>query len=1558
MPLRLRQAVAGRPNVLSTRNVGGIAVGEKGYVVYPSGSNVILLTPEGDLAETLPLWSALPHRASTSSPEDVQGVCCSQIDSLIVAWSGPHVIFWQFLSAKKAGSWNVHSTVLASSSISSLDFRSGILVLGTSQGIEYWRTDPQAEVVVWDRLWERPYPTPTSIHLSPSSGHIAWFREGEKSVYILGTDRNNQAIGMAQEIRHPRDISWIGWRKPSAGSVDSHLYTITANSVFRIYSPVLDDPSWFQLLSSLDHKAFSKSAQITGGKGKAPVASGFGCMWVWDAEVLTEAVKLELSRMQDKPVNIPANTLKLLEGIESEESDVIAWISPTGHMVIRSIINLERKPPTLLKTLSLSTSSIDLPSTSSLTPDMQLLHVPGPVPNLLVILSPNKDNPVASIRRISLVNILASRPSTIPPSSTSTSSEHADFQLAYPVQRFARTPNGRGLLAICENGEIGTWYKQQLSLKPGKWHLGPRTLLGKGHWEVPNAPCEAALFAKGRAIVFCIESPEGQVNITLQHLDSGSSRPREAVTLPHFNPAQDDHVEMLMAVSDIDDGYSGGNRRTQRAIITAATRKGEAWVWRVISRITPKEGDLENQPDIQLVSHYRLPLDSQHEEGIPKMILPVDPMGWHQSVIDWTTDTPLQDMILTISSDGDLEFWTPRIGGHLAGQRLDDKVKYGDIACNHGDAEIGRGDEAWIKTGTVRTDRQNVVMARCSSRKKTVLVCELEDGRHEMTIWDSKVSEFSTGLELTHIFDQGEKIQDLDWTTTSDLQSVLAVGFAHKVVLVCEQRMSYVETTPGWAPFLTIDMERYTPVPISDSIWLAGGALAVATGNQIYLFSRFLGRDTPSPTPAGSVKSMNLDEEEPEDIFQLIAHRNGPLVDYHPIQLGQCLLWDKADLVKSILLELLKGFKKCEEDGKKRIRFARLDPSDFYSKRKKVKAIKANANKYDGLFDSFQPPQDDEDDEFTDRAVSELVDYLNGNIALPLSSPEKSFLATIAQATLEAEQQRRSLDLCGMRYLYSLRMFANWDRLSSMSSTPISASSSTFPHLDTPASMSKEEKRNNHFSFRNIVWASHSESQDLLLSASKQTCKDGKLLWEDARRMGVFLWLKPGETFKSQLEDIARNRFMQDEDRDPTSCSLIFFALGKKKVVHGLWRQAPGHKEQALMLKFLANDFELERWKTAAMKNAYALLSKQRYEYAAAFFMLGGSPKDAINVCLRHLNDWQLAVALARVVEPHEKSVGPLMKWILEDTVLPTAFKGGHRWLASWAFWTLGRRDLSVRILISPMNDIAVDFAPAGDRQFEVGNPDNDDPSLLLMFQHLKSKSLQTAKGTNEVSTKLEYDFVLHNARVFFRMGCHNLALDLLRSWSFERPFFPSRTKQSTRTQSIVPPTPSSVILSTSTSTISTSPTSNTRPSLAGLNNLTSSYVGQKHNRRPSFMLTNENRRESMFMDMDMDTLAESSNNASETQTPIESNSRTHTRTHTPNGASTPASENTNGHTSQSQEHLNDDGDKKMEERNDGLQATEETEVKSPPRKVGNLMKELKQDVQQGGMEFNMDNFF
>lgn len=46
------------------------------------------------------------------------------------------------------------------------------------------------------------------------------------------------------------------------------------------------------------------------------------------------------------------------------------------------------------------------------------------------------------------------------------------------------------------------------------------------------------------------------------------------------------------------------------------------------------------------------------------------------------------------------------------------------------------------------------------------------------------------------------------------------------------------------------------------------------------------------------------------------------------------------------------------------------------------------------------------------------------------------------------------------------------------------------------------------------------------------------------------------------------------------------------------------------------------------------------------------------------------------------------------------------------------------------------------------------------------------------------------------------------------------------------------------------------------------------------------------------------------------------------------------------------------EEKKDERKDSKADVAKTPEKKVGNLMKELRNDVQQGAMEFNMDNFF
>lgn len=50
------------------------------------------------------------------------------------------------------------------------------------------------------------------------------------------------------------------------------------------------------------------------------------------------------------------------------------------------------------------------------------------------------------------------------------------------------------------------------------------------------------------------------------------------------------------------------------------------------------------------------------------------------------------------------------------------------------------------------------------------------------------------------------------------------------------------------------------------------------------------------------------------------------------------------------------------------------------------------------------------------------------------------------------------------------------------------------------------------------------------------------------------------------------------------------------------------------MADFFRNDFTQDRWRKAALKNAFALLGKQMFKEAAAFFLLAESLNDAVEV--------------------------------------------------------------------------------------------------------------------------------------------------------------------------------------------------------------------------------------------------------------------------------------------------------------------------------------------------------
>lgn len=123
--------------------------------------------------------------------------------------------------------------------------------------------------------------------------------------------------------------------------------------------------------------------------------------------------------------------------------------------------------------------------------------------------------------------------------------------------------------------------------------------------------------------------------------------------------------------------------------------------------------------------------------------------------------------------------------------------------------------------------------------------------------------------------------------------------------------------------------------------------------------------------------------------------------------------------------------------------------------------------------------QGGEDDEiFSEQTATSINDKLT-KIRIPqLSGHEQIQLADIIECVALVESHRRSMDENGARFMLFFRQHA----------------------------LRKGRMNEMHLSWREINWAFHSNSQDILLDfVSRQN--HGTMLWEQARECGVFMWL-------------------------------------------------------------------------------------------------------------------------------------------------------------------------------------------------------------------------------------------------------------------------------------------------------------------------------------------------------------------------------------------------------------------------------------------------------------------
>ncbi|XP_068424902.1 dmX-like protein 2 isoform X2 [Clinocottus analis] len=363
---------------------------------------------------------------------------------------------------------------------------------------------------------------------------------------------------------------------------------------------------------------------------------------------------------------------------------------------------------------------------------------------------------------------------------------------------------------------------------------------------------------------------------------------------------------------------------------------------------------------------------------------------------------------------------------------------------------------------------------------------------------------------------------------------------------------------------------------------------------------------------------------------------------------------------------------------------------------------------------------------------------------------------TSAEVTSSADQKcsgGEALDECGLRYLLAMRLHTCL--------------------LTSLPPLYRMQLLHQGLSTCHFAWAFHSEAEEELLNMIP-AMQRGDPQWSELRAVGVGWWIRNINTLRKIVEKIGKAAFQRHND--PLDAALFFLAMKKKAVLWGLFRSQ--HDEK--MTQFFKNNFTEDRWRKAALKNAFSLLGKQRFEQSAAFFLLAGSLKDAIEVLMEKMEDIQLAMIVARLYEADFEN-SSTCQGLLHEKVLGCNRDGsGYHcsrlhpdpFLRSISYWIM--KDYTRAL------DTLLERIPKEDDE----NPDVAvkacNPVVFSFYNYLRTHPLiirrhfgnpegtaATVSRTGEKSGADEINLIerklfFTTANAHFKVGCPVLALEVL----------------------------------------------------------------------------------------------------------------------------------------------------------------------------------------------------
>eukprot|EP01122_Echinamoeba_exundans_P017752 TRINITY_DN970_c0_g2_i1.p1 TRINITY_DN970_c0_g2~~TRINITY_DN970_c0_g2_i1.p1 ORF type:complete len:2340 (+),score=198.18 TRINITY_DN970_c0_g2_i1:69-7088(+) len=345
-------------------------------------------------------------------------------------------------------------------------------------------------------------------------------------------------------------------------------------------------------------------------------------------------------------------------------------------------------------------------------------------------------------------------------------------------------------------------------------------------------------------------------------------------------------------------------------------------------------------------------------------------------------------------------------------------------------------------------------------------------------------------------------------------------------------------------------------------------------------------------------------------------------------------------------------------------------------------------------------------------------------VGLAALSPQEQLYLLALLDTL-ASLERSWVDMAAVRFALTIRYFLWMKKTNRLPHELREPSAGAAPN-HTLASLS-------------WCWAMHCHDQMQLINLCVPPNDNSACLWDNVRMFGIPLWCSDNTVLRQLADRLAKQHFLIN--RDPADCALFYILLGKRTALQTLYKTARDEK----LAGFLSNDFAETRWREAALKNAYALLGKQRYHLAVAFFLLGSSIRDAITVCLSNLNDWMLALFVARLMDGDN---GEIVREIFSQHVLPKASLAGDLSLLSAAHWFLHdyRRALTSLVPASePMGPRSIS------REFN--------PGILHLFSFLSKHPRIKLLGIQVELDSLRRSLESMAVFAYMRSGLSRLAL-------------------------------------------------------------------------------------------------------------------------------------------------------------------------------------------------------